>query len=97
MIESGLKFTIKGLTLDANMTTHIQHLAVRLDLLGYVKARLMTLEGVLVGDLEDIDLLLKEIKRVFAGSILSLDTEAVVYQATQPIFEIRENDGFSTD
>jgi hypothetical protein len=44
-----------------------------------------------------MDLLLKEIQRVFVGSILSLETEAVVVQATQPIFEIRETDGPSTD
>ena len=96
MIESGLKFILKGFAFDAHMTTHIQHLAIRLNLLGYVKQTPMRLEGVLVGDAEDADLLLKEIKRVFAGSMLSLETEAVVYQATQPIFEIRENDGFSS-
>jgi len=98
MIESGLKFTIKGLVLDAQIMTHIKHLALRLDLLGYVHQRSQgRLEGVLVGDTENMDLLLKEIQRVFVGSILSLETEAVVVQATQPIFEIRETDGPSTD
>ncbi len=90
-MEKAIKFKLTGRVQGVGMRVFIQDLAMRLDLLGYVRNHENGfVEGVLMGEESDTFLLLKELERVKGSFIYNIETEEVIFQATSAVFEIRD-------